>query len=164
MPLKRHSTKKDEEMVTVEVPKSKLRRPFPLIWGIAALGLFVAFAVVTQLQFNRIHADQIYEARLDTYESDLRAYQVAETAQETCLDSIQVRDTYRNIFSGIENMFQTTADLPNKLFPDSEIALEYKNTLTADIERYIVDPVAEGLPPKKAEDCPGAPTNKPEKP
>lgn len=166
MPLERPSRKKprEEEMITVEIPRSKLRRPFPLIWGIAALALFVAFAVVTQFQFNRINADKIYEARLDTYESDMRAYQVALLAQETCLDTIEVRETYRSIFSGIENMFQTTADLPTQLLPESEVAVEYRETLTADIERYITKPVEEGLPPKKVEDCPGAPTNKPEKP
>jgi len=142
----------------------RLKRPFPLIWGIAALCLFLCFAVVTQMQFNRINAEKFEEAKMAAYENAEKAYAVAVTAHESCIRSIQIRETYKSIFGGIENMFKTTADLPVALLPDSEVAKIYQETLTRDIDRYITNPVLEGLPPIEVGDCPLAPTDKPERP
>jgi len=142
----------------------RLKRPFPLIWGIAALCLFLCFAVVTQIQFNRINAEKFKQAEITAYENAEKAYDVAVTAHNSCIRSIQVRETYKAIFGGIENMFKTTADLPASLIPDSEVARAYQETLTADIDRYITNPVLEGLPPIAVGDCPLLPTDKPERP
>lgn len=163
MPLDRRSTK-PEEMIQVWVPKKRMRRPFPLMWGLAALGLFALFAVITQLQFSRLSQDAIHEARLDTFDSDLRAYEVAQKAHDDCIASIQTREVYRGIFGGIASMFQRNADLPVELFPESERAKEYQAALTTGIQEYIVIPVELGLPPRLESDCPKVPTEEPQKP
>jgi hypothetical protein len=155
---------KQNETSLIAGPKNLMRRPFPLVWGLVALALFAAFAVVTQVQFNRINGEKFQEASQAAYENALQAYEVAVEAREDCIQSIQIRETYKDIFGGIEHMFKTTADLPVKLIPDSEIAAIYKETLTADIDRYITDPVAEGLPTILVADCPLVPADKPERP
>ena len=153
-----------QEINVLQKQMSRLLRPFPLVWGIAALALFLCFAVVTQLQFNRINEQKFEEAKIAAYENAQKAYDVAIAAHDSCVRSIQIRETYKSIFGGIEHMFQTTADLPVSLFPDSENAKAYQKTLTSDIESYITEPVLQGLPPIEVEDCPLLPTDKPERP
>ena len=153
-----------QEIVTLKKQMNRLLRPFPLVWGIAALALFLCFAVVTQLQFNRINEEKFEQAELAAYENAEKAYDAAVAAHESCIRSIQIRETYKAIFGGIEHMFQTTADLPMLLFPDSENARAYQETLTEDIDRFITNPVLEGLPPIQVGDCPLLPTDKPERP
>lgn len=155
---------KKNETVIVEIPKNRLRQPFPLVWGLAALALFLVFAIVTLVQFNRINNDKLADQAMKSYETDIRAYETAVKANIDCLTTIEVRETYRTIFAGIEGMFQQTADLPAKLFPDGEIAKAYQESLSQDIDRYITRPVETGLPPKKAADCPQIPEEKPERP
>ena len=155
---------KPKEMIQILVPKSRIRRPFPIMWGLASLALFALFAVVTQLQFSRVNSEKIYQARLETYYSDIRAYDTAMNAHNTCVDSIDVRETYREIFTGVSELFQKGADLPVQLFPDSHEALEYQSSMSSSIIELISTPVAEGLPPKLIEDCPPAPTYFPVKP
>lgn len=157
-------SKKSEKTVVVEMPISRLRRPFPLIWGLGALALFVLFAFVTQLQFNRINNEKLDDQEDKQYETDLRVYETAVKAHEDCLTSIEIRETYRKIFGGIEVMFQSTADYPVSQYPDNDFAQQYHTDLTQDIEKYITQPVAEGLPPKKAADCPPIPESEPERP
>lgn len=128
------------------------------------MGLFCLFAVVTQIQFNQLADDKIFEARLDTYATDLRAYDSAVQAHETCVNSINVRETYRGIFDGISDMFQRTADLPIELFPESAGAAAYQAALTAEIEENITNPVEQNLQPIQEKDCPPLPTQVPERP
>lgn len=163
MQLEEPSTK-NEEVIHLVVPKNLMRRPFPLIWGLVAMALFLGFAAVTIYQFNRINADKIQDAQMKTYESDVRAYETAVKAHDDCLMTIDVRETYRKIFAGIEVMFQSTADYPAAQFPNSEFAQQYQNDLTNDINKYITQPVANGLPPKKVADCPKIPEKEPVKP
>lgn len=157
-------SKKSEKTVVVEMPISRLRRPFPLIWGLGALALFVLFAFVTQLQFNRLNNEKLDEAEEKQYDSDVRAYETAVKAHDDCIMTIDVRETYREIFRGIEIMFQNTADYPVSQFPNSEFAQQYHKDLTNDIQKYITQPVADGLPPKKAADCPSIPSEIPKDP
>lgn len=155
MSLEKHSKEpKEEEMMTLIIPRKLMKRPFPLIWGIVALGLFACFAVVTQLQFNRINDAKIAAARLDTYDSNYRAYETSIKTNSDCIASIGIRETYRNIFSGFELMFKKVGELPSSLFPDSEKASFYQQAMEADIQALITEPVATGLPPKKLSDCP----------
>lgn len=162
--LVKKRSKKPDEVIQVWVPMKKMKRPFPLIWGILSLGLFFGFAVATQMQFNRISDHKIYEARLDTYRSDERAYDTAVKAHYDCIASIETRETYRGIFTGIGTLFQEYAALPGQLFPLSLEAQEYQEQLNTQIEQRITNPLAENLPPKKPEDCPPLPTEKPERP
>lgn len=167
MPLEepsKNSKNNEEETIVMVVPKKLMRRPFPLVWGLASLALFVVFAFITIYQFNQISNDKLHDAQLKQYETELQAYNTAVKANQDCLGTIAVRETYRGIFGGIEKMFQSTADLPVQLFPDGEIAKQYQQTLRADVEKYISEPVADGLPPKKAADCPQIPDSVPEKP
>lgn len=162
MSLEKHSMKPKGNLR--KMMKTKMHRPFPLVWGFAALFLFALFAVVTQLQFTRISNEKIYQARIDTYQSDLVAYQVAEKAHSDCVASIEVRETYRGIFSGISNLFQKTADLPARLFPFSEEAISYQEQLTDQIDDLITKPVADNLPHKEENDCPQIQNTKPAPP
>lgn len=165
MQRRNHSkTKKDEELVQVWISKRWTARPFPLLWGIASLALFFAFAVVTQLQFARIADDKIFDARMDVYFSDVRAYDVAVKANIDCLTSIETRETYRGIFSGVSDLFQKTADLPVQFFPLSREAVEYQSSLTQGIQDLISTPVEEKLPPKNAAECPQPPPQEPTRP
>lgn len=116
------------------------------------------------MQFNRISDHKIYEARLDTYRSDERAYDVAVQAHYDCMTSIETRETYRGIFTGIGTLFQEYAALPGQLFPLSIEAQEYQRQLNEQINEKITNPLAENLPPKKPENCPPLPTEKPERP
>lgn len=156
--------KKPEELIPVLLPKNRMRRPFPLRWGIAALALFALFAVATQLQFSRISNEKIYQARLDTFRSDERAYDTAVKAHEDCLEAIETRETYRGIFDGVAELFSQTADLPVELFPNSPEAFEYQRQLASAVNELITQPVEEGLPPRVESDCPQIPKNKPVKP
>lgn len=158
---KSKSDPKSEEMIQILVPKRRLSRPFPLYWGIAALALFATFAVVTQLQFSRISNEKIFQARVDTYQSDLRAYDFASQANENCVTSIETRETYREIFGGVSRLFDTTAGLPVFLFPQSEEAKIYQEALKVEVARLITNPVEEKLPPKVIEDCPVVPSTEP---
>jgi len=156
-PSKTTKAEKNEEMMTLIIPRKLMKRPFPLIWGVVALGLFACFAVVTQLQFNRLNDAKIEAARMDTYNSDVRAYEVGVKSNNDCIASITTRETYRSIFSGIELMFEKIGELPASLFPGSDKAAFYQQTMEADIQSLIHDPVDQGLPPKKASDCPPVP-------
>lgn len=158
--------KKDrpEEMIQVTIPKSRIRQPFPLRWGLASLALFALFAVATQIQFSRISADKLFDARMDTYQSDVEAYEAAEKSIEECITLIKVRETYRTIFTGISDLFVRTADLPVELFPTSGPARIYQEALKQEIDNLITQPVENGLPPRLLKDCPKLPENKPVKP
>ena len=162
--LPRKPLTKPEEMIQIQVPKSRIRRPFPLMWGLVSLALFGVFAAVTLLEFSRINSEKIYQARLDAYYSDLRVYDTAVDAHNTCIDSIAVRETYRNLFAGVSSLFQKSADLPVQLFPDSKEALAYQSSMSVSIIELISTPVAEGLPSKEPGDCPDMPANVPVKP
>ena len=116
---KMHKEHSGDEMIQVMIPKNRLKRPFPLAWGLASLFLLVAFAAVTQLQFNRISDDKIYAVEIDSFEVEHDAWLVATRAYEDCKESIETRATYRQIFSGVEDLFKQTADLPASLFPAS---------------------------------------------
>lgn len=166
MPLKkpRNSTRTETETVLVEVPRNLLRRPFPIGWGLATFLLFLGFAVVTQLQFNSIAQDEIQEARLDTYESDKRAYDAAVKALEDCKTAIERSDVVRTIFLGIEDMFERTADLPVELFPEGEAALLYQHELRDQIQASLSNPIENGLPPRTVDGCPKVPESPPERP
>lgn len=156
--------KSDEEMIQVWVPKKRMKRPFPLLWGLASLGLLFAFAIVTQFQFSQQADDDIFAVEMDAYDNELIAYNVAVKAYEDCLTSIEVRETYREIFDGVETAFNATADLPPNLLPDSEVARQYQEYLRFVVQEEINKPVAEGLQPKQEADCPQVPENKPVKP
>lgn len=138
-----------------------MSRPFPLRWGLAALLLFGLFAVVTQLQFSRLSNDKIYAARMDTYRAAERSYDVAIRANADCIGTIKTRETYREIFNGIRELFRQSADLPLELFPTSKEALAYQLQLSASIVDLIEVPVNENLPPKLEKDCPPIPVDKP---
>lgn len=153
-----------EEMVHVWIPKRRLSRPFPLRWGLLALGLFAVFAIVTQLQFNRLSNQKIHDARMDTYHSDITAYDVAVKANSDCLASIQLRDTYRSIFTGISDLFVQTAGLPSDLFPDSSEAVVYELEMLNSVEILVRHPVEKNLTGKSPSDCPQIPTSKPKEP
>lgn len=163
MLVKKHS-KKPDEVIQVWVPMKRMKRPFPLLWGLLSLALFGVFAVITQVQFNRISDSKIYAARLDTYRSDERAYDAATQAHYDCIGSIETREIYRGIFTGIGTLFQEYAALPGQLFPLSTEAQEYQRQLAEQIDIEITDPLSENLPPKKPEDCPPLPTDVPVKP
>lgn len=162
--LVRKRSKKPNEVIQVWVPMKRMKRPFPLLWGVLTLALFGAFAVVTQLQFNRISDHKIYEARLDTYHSDEKAYDTAVKAHYDCITSIETRETYRGIFTGIGTLFQDYAALPGQLFPLSTEAQEYQRQLQEAIDNRITNPLAENLPPKLPEECPPLPAEKPVRP
>lgn len=155
------SKKSEKPTVIVEMPISRLRRPFPLIWGLGALALFVLFAFVTQLQFNRLNNEKLEAQAEKQYDTDVRAYETAVKAHDDCLTTIDVRETYRTIFAGIEIMFRNTADYPLSQFPDSEFAQKYHEDLTNDVDKYITQPVEAGLPTKKVADCPKIPDVQP---
>lgn len=163
MPLRKQS-KKPEELIQIWVPKNKMRRPFPLRWGIAAIVLFFGFAVSTQLQFNKFNNQKLDAANQKTFEVAIAAYDTAVKANADCLASIKTRETYKAIFDGVSSLFKKTADLPVQLFPMSPEAIAYQQSLTEGIQNYISKPVEDGLPPKKASDCPQIPTKKPVKP
>lgn len=165
MPQK-DSSQKRPEMIQVLVPANRLRRPFPLRWGLAAMGLFTFFAIVTQLQFSKISNEKIYEARIETYESDLRAYEAAVEANEDCINTIQVREVYRRIFDGTSDLFKKVADLTVELglSPGNERLIQYQNELRASIDELITGPVEEGLPRKHPLTCPAIPAQKPTPP
>lgn len=162
--LTKQHDKNEKEMIQVWVTKKRMSRPFPLRWGLAALALFATFAVVTQIQFSRVADEKIYQARLDTFRSDERAYDVALKAHSDCIASIDIRETYRTIFGGVSALFQKTADLPAQLFPGSPATLAYQEELTRDIITLITEPVKEGLPPKEASECPKVPPEPPKRP
>lgn len=128
------------------------------------MALFALFAVVTQLQFSHISNEKIYQARLDTYQSDLVSYQVAVKAHSDCVAIIEVRETYRGIFYGISDLFQKSADLPAQLFPYSLEAIAYQKQLTKEINSLITKPVEDQLPKKEEQDCPQVPGEEPKKP
>jgi len=129
-----------------------------------SLLLFGLFAVVTLAQFNEISGDKIYQARLDTYRSDERAYDAAVDVYDACVTSIQTRDTYRLVFAGISQLFEASADLPAALFPSSMEAAEYQAKLKANIALLLDDPVANQLPAKAISGCPAYPSEPPVKP
>jgi hypothetical protein len=141
-----------------------MRRPIPLFWGLLAFTLFVGFVVVTKIQFDRIADDKIFEARMESYENSLKVYEAATQAHDTCVATIEVRETYRNLFNGIEEMFEKTANLPVDLLPESQVAVSYQQAMLNDIVMLITIPVEEGLPPRRVEDCPQLPTDIPERP
>jgi len=101
---------------------------------------------------------------METYNSDVRAYDTAVKANSDCLLTIGVRETYRNIFAGIELMFKKAADLPVILFPETPEAIFYQESMSNDIELLIHQPVEDGLPPREPSDCPQVPANEPERP
>lgn len=162
--LQEKQSRKPKEMVQITVPKSRLRRPFPLVWGLMALALFVAFALVTLLQFSQLNADKIYQARMDTYQSDQQAYNLAVSSYLDCESAVKARKAYRNIFDGISVMFTTSANLPVELFPMSEEAKIYQNTLLTSVEDLIQKPLEDDLQPRSLNDCPKIPLNRPEPP
>jgi len=141
-----------------------MRRPIPLFWGIVAFFLFIGFAVVTQLQFNRIANDKVYQARIESYENSLDLYDTAVEAYNTCVTAIETRDTYRSLFAGVESMFTRTANLPVALFPDSEYANAYREAMLNDIHNTVTATIQDNLPPRRLEDCPELPLEKPERP
>lgn len=139
--------KQDGENLKVEIQTSLMRRPFPLIWGLASLALFGAFALITQWRFNQLNEDRIYE-------TDLRAWELSIDAHNDCVESIEIRNTYREIFGGIEVMFERTGALPNTLFPESLSAQRYRDEMIKNVKEFITDPVEHGLPPRSMADCP----------
>ncbi len=152
------------EMLMIPAPKHRLARPFALGWGLAALLLFTIFAVLTQLQFNKISDDRLFEAEMQTYNVQKEAYEVAEKANADCLNTIERQEATRVIYTGIADLFQLSADLPVALLPESQTARAYQETLSAGIEEKIHDPVAQGLPVRYPSDCPPVPANKPVRP
>jgi len=154
----------DDEMISVLIPKKRIKRPFPLAWGLASLVLFLAFAVVTQLQFKRVYDDKLYSVEMDSYYIEHDAWKVATKAHEDCKTAIETRETYRSIFDGIESLFKQTADLPVSIFPVSEEAILYQSSLREDIAELISTPVEEGLPPRQLSDCPPPAGPEPERP
>ena len=82
------------------------------------------------MQFSQINADKIYQARMDTYQSDEQAYNLAIRAYLDCESGVKARETYRGIFDGISTMFETSANLPVELFPMSEEAKIYQETVS----------------------------------
>lgn len=144
--------------------RSILRRPFPLVWGLLSFVLLVAFAVITQVQFNSANAEDIYQSNLRTYEAELKVYENAVRENRDCKNAVATRDTYRRIFDGIGDLFQIQANLPVSLFPESIAALEYQQTITQGIIDLIEDPVEAGLPPRDVADCPKVPTSEPVRP
>lgn len=141
-----------------------LRRPFPMLWGLLSLLLLTAFAVVTQIQFNRLNSEKIYNARVETYNEAVKVYDGALKANQDCITSIETRETYRTIFAGISSLFRKVGDLPVELFPQSEPAKQYQQALADGVNEFITMPVEENLKPKKLSDCPPAPTEVPLKP
>lgn len=173
--LRAEHPEKTDEMIWVEVPKSRLRRPFPLWWALAALGLFALFALVTQLQFNRINNDNraedrqnaedlIFEARLDTFAADQRAHDVAVRSYGDCKTSIETRTTYRTLFGNVAILAQYIADKPVELLPDSPEAQQYRAEVSAVIQELISKPVEESLKAKTLADCPPDPGPPPVRP
>jgi len=155
---------KMEEIVHVWIPKRRLSRPFPLRWGLLALALFGVFAAVTQLQFSRISDEKIHEARMDTYRSDVAAYNVAVKANEDCLTSIELRETYKSLFTGISDLFTQTAELPVILLPNNVEAITYESEILNNVETLIREPINETLNGKPPSECPQIPVNKPVEP
>lgn len=155
---------KVHEVILVEVPKSRLRRPFPLWWGLASLALFLAFAVVAQLQFNRLNDERLYRARLDGYETALKGYESAVQAHNDCVDGLGRSAGLRNILGGVSALFELTASLPVELLPNSEEARIYREKLLLGIQQLITVPLDKDLPPRTEADCPPMPDKKPEKP
>jgi len=155
---------KTPDMVWVEVPRNRLRRPFPLFWGLLVLGLFAGFAVVTMLQFNRISDDKYYDARVKQWESDIDAHELSVEAYATCVASIDTRQTYRDLFGGVAALLQELANAPAELLPGSEAALIYQERITQRIRELIVEPVDAKLQPRSLADCPKKPGLPPEKP
>lgn len=139
-------------------------RPVPLFWGIVAFLLFVGFAVVAQLQFKRLYDDKVHAAQMDSYENALKVYENDVASYNDCVTSIEVRDTYRTLFAGVEDMFERTANLPVTLFPESEEALSYQKEMLRDLTRMITTPIADSLPAKTLVDCPPMPKDPPERP
>ena len=154
MPQNGHSetASNQDEIILVPVAKEKVRRYFPLSWGLASFALFVAFVVISLMQFDRLSDQRISEVERD-------AIEVAVKAHEACLEDIEARDAFRHIFDGISELFETTADLPARLLPQSEAALEYRDTLRSEIEARITTVVEDELPPRKVVDCPPLPTS-----
>lgn len=162
--LRTKHSKKQPEMIQVWIPKKRMRRPFPLLWALLALGLFGVFAVVTQVQFNRISNQKLDAARLTSFRSEERAYDVSVKANSDCLLAIETRETYRAIFNGVSLLFSQVAALPALLVPDNPGATEYQAQLLSDIDKLITTPVSERLPPRKVEDCPQIQVEAPESP
>ena len=101
---------------------------------------------------------------MDTYRSDLAAYNVAVKANEDCLASISLRASYKEIFGGIGDLFTQSAVLPSELFPESNEALLYRDELLLNINELIHTPIEENLEPSVASECPQIPQNKPVEP
>lgn len=137
-----------EEVVHVWIPKKRMRRPFPLRWGIAALALFGVFAVITQLQFSKLSADKLYDTKVAAYQSDVEAYDAAIKSVEECYERIAAREVYRELFTNLIYILEVDAD---------------PGTIKA-VEEKIRVPLTEGLPTLNEEDCPTIPDEKPVKP
>lgn len=168
MPLERQLKKlrndNKNDMIWVEVPRSRLRRPFPLWWGLAALALFCGFAVVTQLQFSRIAAEDNYNTRVEAWETEVKGVELAQDAHDSCIDSIGSRKTLRETVDGISTVLELIANRPSELLPDSPVALEYTQSILIGIETLITIPTETGLPLRTAADCPPDPGPAPPKP
>lgn len=135
------------EAIKVELKTGLMRRPFPLFWGLLAIGLMLIFAGVTYYNIQRLNDENLYE-------TNHRAWELSVKAHEDCVTSIQVRETYRDIFGGIEVMFRRTGELPASLFPTSTNAQRYRDEMEKNINEYITQPVSEGLPVRTLADCP----------
>lgn len=101
---------------------------------------------------------------MDTYQSDLTAYDVAVKAHDDCVLEIQVRESYREIFYGVDAMFQNVASIPDSAFATPEDAAEYERLIREGSEALIAQQVADLLPPRVERDCPQIPDHKPVKP
>lgn len=162
--LQKKLSKRPKEMVQITVPKSRLRRPFPLLWGLMALGLFMAFATITLIQLDNLNSDEIYQARMDTYNSDQQAYDTAIKAHLDCVNAVKAREVYRGMFEGISSMFEKSANLPVELFPMSAEAKVYQQTLLQSIQEFITEPLDDELKPRDLGECPKVPDSRPTKP
>lgn len=138
----------ETELIHVWVPKKKLRRPFALKWGLAALALFVVFAVITQLQFKKISDDKLYDTKMALYESDLVAYTTSLESFEQCKERIVARATVRDLFDGTATLIESVGG----------------PTIADDVQDKIRTPLITDFPMLLLDDCPKIPSHKPTKP
>lgn len=139
----------ENETITV------MRRPIPLIWGLVALGLFVCFAAVTQLQFNRINEGDIREAKNIAYANALEIYNDSVANHEACMALLSRRAAYKDLFTGVQTILTTIAD--------QQAAREH-DAIDQAIADNLVMQMAQVFPENPEATCPPLPTTKPERP
>lgn len=146
-----------------------IRRPIPLYWGLVALALFAAFAIITQVEFNRgnskVNAQtrafavtEINTAKDNQYRAELRTYDLEVAANTNCVSAVATRFTYRTIFNGVETLFNSSGDFLVDLFNNAPQAIAYQQFLSTNVKELLTDVVDSNLPIKDAKDCPPVPS------